>query len=124
MRSAVIVPVREAAPVVDRWRELTCNAKPSLGVPPHITLLFPFAPITQDVISDLHDLFAPVKPFTIVLGKLERFPGDLTIAQGEDDVLERAEADVARSLPITAGVVEAQLLEEGAPWRIVARFRF
>ena len=162
MRSAVIVSVREAAPVVDRWRELTCNAKPSLGVPPHITLLFPFVPITQAVISDLQSLFAPVAPFTIVLRKLERFPGvaylapdpaapfagltaelvrrypdhrpyggesfpvvpHLTIAQGKDEVLDRAEAAVARSLPITANVVEAQLLEEGVPWRVRARFPF
>jgi 2'-5' RNA ligase len=158
----VIVPVRDAAPVVDRWRELTCNAKPSLGVPPHITLLFPFAPITQEVISDLESLFAPVAPFTIVLGKLERFPGvaylvpdpaapfagltaelvrrypdhrpyggesfpvvpHLTIAQGEDEVLDRAEAGVAGSLPITADIVEAQLLEEGVPWQVRGCFPF
>lgn len=163
MRTAVIVPVPEAAPAVDRWRELTCNAKPSIGVPPHITLLFPFvAPVTDDLISDLRNVFAPVAPFEVVLSELERFPGvaylvpdpsapfaeltaelvrrfpdhppyggasfpvvpHLTIAQGDEEVLDRAAADVAGSLPITADVVEARLLEEGVPWRVRARFPF
>jgi 2'-5' RNA ligase len=163
VRTAVIVPVPGAAPAVDRWRELTCNAKPSIGVPPHITLLFPFvASVTDDLISDLRTVFAPVTPFEVVLRELERFPGvaylvpdpsapfagltaelvrrypdyppygnesfpvvpHLTIAQGEDAELDRAEAAVASCLPITTDVVEAQLLEEGVPWRVRARFPF
>ena len=44
LRSMVIIPVPEAADAVDRWREETCNDKPSIGVPAHITLIFPFVP--------------------------------------------------------------------------------
>jgi 2'-5' RNA ligase len=56
----------------------------------------------------------------------EAFPvvPHLTIAQGDDDVLDHAEADVVASLPLRTEVVEAQLLEEGVPWRIRARFPF
>ena len=43
MRSAITVPFPEAA-AFDGWRERTCGSKPSHGVPPHVTLLFPFAP--------------------------------------------------------------------------------
>src|SRR5439155_3760547 len=75
-RTALIVPVPEASAAVDASRELTCNAKPSIGVPPHITLLFPFvARITEDLISDLQDVFAPIAPFAIELREVERFPG-------------------------------------------------
>src|SRR5262249_20863154 len=59
LRSAVIVPVPEAAAAVDDWRERTCEAKPSTGVPPHVTLLVPFvaaAEITNHVIAELHDV--------------------------------------------------------------------
>lgn len=36
LRSALLVPVREAADAVDRWREQTRDDKPSIGVPAHI----------------------------------------------------------------------------------------
>jgi 2'-5' RNA ligase len=49
----------------------------------------------------------------------------LTVAQGGDDLLEEAERDVRRLLPIAAAVREAALLEEiepgGARWRIGLR---
>ena len=47
LRSTIIVPVLEASDAVDRWREQTCSDKPSIGVPAHITLIFPFVPATQ-----------------------------------------------------------------------------
>jgi 2'-5' RNA ligase len=161
-RTAVIVPVPAAAPVVDGWRERTCNAKPSLGVPPHITLLFPFVtPMTDDLLRDLRSVFI-VQRFTLVLRSIDRFPGvaylvpepaapfteltgdlvrrypdhppyggesfpvvpHLTIAQGGEEVLDRAAADVTPALPIVTEVVEALLIEEGVPWQVVERFPF
>jgi 2'-5' RNA ligase len=166
--SAVIVPVPEAAAAVDAWRERTCAGKPSIGVPPHVTLLAPFvAPdeITDEVIGGLRDALASVRPFAIELRTVERFPGTLylapepaepfarltealvrrfpgyppygdpslpviphlTVAQGEDEVLDRAEAEVTSALPIAAEVAAALLLEpfeHGAVrWRVRERFR-
>ncbi len=43
-RVAVVVPFDDLAPLVDDWRERTCAAKPSHGVPPHVTLMLPAAP--------------------------------------------------------------------------------
>lgn len=49
----------------------------------------------------------------------------LTVAQGDDPLLDEAEADVVRSLPIRSRVREALLLEEvepdGARWRVRSR---
>jgi 2'-5' RNA ligase len=165
VRSAVIVPVREAAAVVDAWREQTCDAKPSIGVPPHVTLLAPFMPpeeIGEDVLRGLREVLAS-RHFALELRELRRFPGTLylapdraapfaaltaalvrrfpgyppygdpslpvvphlTVAQGEDELLDRAEAGLAPSLPIAADVSEAVLLErDGTRWRVRERFRF
>ena len=41
-RTALVVVVPEAEPLVGEWRELYDNA--SLGIPAHVTLLFPFVP--------------------------------------------------------------------------------
>ena len=45
-RTAVIVPVPEAEPVVARHRA-TLDAAAGWGVPAHVTVLFPFAPPEQ-----------------------------------------------------------------------------
>jgi 2'-5' RNA ligase len=165
LRSAVIVPVPEAAAAVDGWRERTCDGKPSIGVPPHVTLLAPFlAPdeITGGVIAELQDVLA-APTFGVELRELRRFPGTLylapepagpfaaltdalvrrfpgyppygdpslpvvphlTVAQGDDELLDRAEAEVTPALPIAAEIGGALLLEQdGLRWRVRERFRF
>jgi 2'-5' RNA ligase len=164
LRSAVVVPVPEAAAAVDRWRERTCEAKPSTGVPPHVTLLVPFvapAEITDDVIAELRDVLA-VPAFPLELRELRRFPGTLylapepaapfarltaalgrrfpgcppygdpslaviphlTVAQGDDALLDRAAAEVTSALPLRAEIRETLLLEhDGARWQVRERFR-
>jgi 2'-5' RNA ligase len=154
--------VAEAAHAVDPWRERTCEAKPSTGVPPHITLVFPFAPaarLDRALLDALAGIFAAVPAFDFELRTSRRFPAalylapepapaferltdavvrrfpefrpyggafdsvvpHLTVAQGDDALLDEAEADVRRALPIRALAREALLLEEaepdGARWR-------
>lgn len=166
LRSALVVEVPEAAPAVDGWRELTTAAKPSSGVPAHVTILFPFVPareLDDRLLGDLHALFAGASAFAFVLRATRRFPGvlylapepaepfagltetvsaaypayppyggqfgaivpHLTVAEGEDALLDRAEANVGRSLPIKATACEVLLLEEVeadlARWRAHAR---
>jgi 2'-5' RNA ligase len=165
VRSAVIVPLPEAAAAVDAWRERTCDGKPSIGVPPHVTLLAPFVPpevIDEDVLHRLRDALAwrhfaldlrelrrfpgtlylapePAAPFAALTAALVgRFPGyppygdrsqpvipHLTVAQGEDELLDRAEAELAPALPIAVDAREAVLLErDGTRWRVRERFGF
>ena len=60
LRSALVVALPEAAPAVDGWRERTCADRPSAGVPPHVTILFPFVPAAElgaGTIDRLHRLF-------------------------------------------------------------------
>ncbi len=162
LRSALIVAVPEAAATVDGWRERTCQAKPSSGVPAHITILWPFVPaprIDDMLILELGRLFGVLDGFVFELRAAARFPGTfylapepaepfarltdsvfasypryppyegafasivphLTTAQGDDDVLAAAEADVLPRLPIAAHAREVVLIEELEPdsalWR-------
>ena len=78
-RSALVVLVPEAEPVVGRWREhLDPAAK--LGVPAHLTVLFPFvAPeqIDDDVRSLLTSALAEVDEFDFVLDRVDWFGDDV-----------------------------------------------
>ena len=83
LRSALIVEVPEASEAVDAWREQTCYAKPSSGVPAHVTILFPFVPaaeIGDSLIRDLHALFGRQEPFRFELRESRRFPEVLYLA--------------------------------------------
>jgi hypothetical protein len=50
----LVVPFPEVAEVVDPWREQSLGAKPSSGVPPHVTLLAP-CPGEADSIREVLD---------------------------------------------------------------------
>lgn len=156
MRTAVLVPLPDIPAAVDRWRE------PTLGLPPHVTILFPFvSPVGDEELAALREVFESTAPFGVDLRELRRFPGVLylapepaapfaeltaelvrrypdhppygepsrevvphvTVAQGDAALLDRAEAEVAAALPIASVAREAILYEEGAPWRVRARFR-
>lgn len=166
LRTALIVAVPEAASTVDAWRERTAYAKPSSGVPAHVTILFPFlapAAVDNSLIANLKHLFCAFESFVFVLRTACRFPGVLylapvppepfqrlteavwrtyprcppyggafdtivphvTAAEGGTEVLNEAEADVRRALPIAAEATEVLLLEEverdSARWKTRAR---
>lgn len=83
MLTALLVPVPEAAPALDGWRERTARTKPSSGMPPHVTLLFPFADsdeVDYGMEDDLRHLFARFEPFDFTLGETGRFPTTLYLA--------------------------------------------
>ncbi|MDX6514929.1 MAG: hypothetical protein QOH73_595 [Gaiellaceae bacterium] len=169
LRSGLAVAVPGIAPAIDGWRERTCDAKPSTGVPPHVTLLFPFAPareVDDALLFAVDQLLGRFAPFGITLARTARFPGvlylepepaeplrtltvalverfpeyppyegvfgtdlvpHLTVAQGEDAVLDAAARDVEPALPFRAAVREALLFEETEPdygaWQLRARFQ-
>lgn len=83
LRSALVVAVPEAAPAVDAWRERTSAAKPSNGVPAHVTILFPFVPayeIDSDTLTELRTTFGRFPGFSFELREARRFPGVLYLA--------------------------------------------
>jgi 2'-5' RNA ligase len=74
-RSALIVAVPEAEPLVGEWRLRYDNAR--LGIPAHITLLFPFVPaeeLDEALFGELRELFAARLPIPFSLTRLVDFP--------------------------------------------------
>ena len=75
-RTALIVAVPEAEPLVGDWRAKH-DWSAQHGVPAHITLLFPFVPaeeVDEQLLRDLRDLFASQPAFTYRLPRVARFP--------------------------------------------------
>jgi 2'-5' RNA ligase len=102
LRSTVIIPVSGAADAVDRWREETCNDKPSVGVPAHITLVFPFVPATQldqHVIASLAEIIGEIGAFEFALRRSARFPGTLYLAPEPTSPFIRLTEAIVRRFP-------------------------
>lgn len=86
--SGLIIEVPEAEPAVAAVREhLDPNAP--LGVPAHITVLFPFMPpqaISPSILARLERLFAPVDPFRFRLERTDWFGEEvLWLAPGDPE---------------------------------------
>jgi 2'-5' RNA ligase len=73
--SAIILPVPDAEPIVADVRARHDPAA-RLGVPAHITLLYPFTPPLQvaESTGTLERLFAGVRAFSFALSDVRRFP--------------------------------------------------
>lgn len=123
LRSALVVPVSEASEAVDAWLERTATAKPSAGIPAHITIVFPFVParsIDKAVISS----YPEYPPYE---GEFDTIVPHLTAAEGDPAVLDAAEAAIQPFLPVQALAREVTLLEEIEPefgrWQVRETFR-
>jgi len=78
-RSGLIIEVPEAEPAVHQHRE-RLDASAPLGVPAHITVLFPFMPpemIDEAALTRLAELFAGVSRFRFVLDHTDWFGDDV-----------------------------------------------
>jgi 2'-5' RNA ligase len=102
LESALLVAVPEAEPHV---RRLRAGHDPSarLGIPGHITLLYPFVPpneLTTEVRRGLRHLFARVAPFDFSLADVRRF-GDATLylALSDETPFRDLIARVVRAFP-------------------------
>jgi 2'-5' RNA ligase len=74
-RTALIIAVPEAEALAGDWRERYDNA--SLGIPAHVTLLFPFVPTEKAddaLLAELRELFAAQSAFSFSLPRVARFP--------------------------------------------------
>jgi 2'-5' RNA ligase len=101
LRSALIVEVPEAYPT-HAWLERTAAAKPSAGVPAHVTVLFPFVPahaIDDALVDDLTELFAGHEPFAFELRECRHFPHVLYLAPEPEEPFRRLTESVAAAYP-------------------------
>lgn len=77
--SALIIPVREAEPVVGRWRS-ELDPAAGWGVPAHITVLYPFvdpAEHTTELIDSITRCFGSMRSFTFRLDGPKWFGTDV-----------------------------------------------
>jgi hypothetical protein len=75
MRTALLIPVPEAEPVIGALRSRYDDADVN-GIPAHVTVLFPFG----DREDGLQELFARFEPFDFTLARVERWPTVLWLA--------------------------------------------
>lgn len=89
-RSALIVAVPEAESLVHEWRMRYDNA--ALGIPAHITLIFPFVPaeeIGEELADELRELFAEQPAFSFTLASVARFADVAWLAPDPSDPFRR-----------------------------------
>ena len=99
--TALVALVPEAEAVVGRWRaDLDPSAR--RGMPPHITVLYPWSPIGRLTSVDLEDLgaiVASVGSFAVTLGDIQRFPQTLWLAPYPADPFVRLTMAVQQRWP-------------------------
>ena len=73
--SALLIPIPEVEPIVGPLR-LQHDAAARLGVPAHITLLYPFRPadVVTDEIATLREVCAAMPSFSFSFTEVRRFP--------------------------------------------------
>lgn len=100
-QSALIVRVPEAEPHVAHLRE-RFDPSARLGVPAHITLLFPFMSpelVTPSVRASVSKLASSVAAFSFKLGPIKRFPGAVYLAAEPAAPLVALVQQLARLFP-------------------------
>lgn len=73
---ALVVPFPGLPDVITDWLERTVPTKPSHGMPPHVTVLFPSPGDVVGIAETLWDFAA----FDVDFRQLDRFPGTLWLA--------------------------------------------
>ena len=100
-QSALFVVVPEAEPWV---RTLRSQYDPSaqVGVPAHVSVLFPFMPresLTGAVLKRLRVAFRPFASFTFTLERIARFPQTTYLAPEPPDTFTAMTAALVREFP-------------------------
>jgi 2'-5' RNA ligase len=100
-QSALGVTVPEAEPWVKNLRE-RYDPTAAVGVPAHVTVLFPF--ISPDLITDsdlvrASETFQHFRPFGFKLEKIDRFPESLYLVPEPDEPFISLTEAVAREFP-------------------------
>lgn len=100
--SAIVICLPELADLIDRWRIPTIPIA-SQGVPPHITLLYPWrpAPLQPTDLNEAAVAVAGIAPFTVTFRHLGRFPVTLFLSPEPEDILRTLIQRLVRAFPET-----------------------
>lgn len=92
LETGLVVPVPEVQEVVEGWR-IRAEATPPVGIPAHVTLLYPFVPPAQagDHLDELKRFFGAETAFDFSLTEVGWFGRDVVYLRPEP-------ADLFRSL--------------------------
>jgi 2'-5' RNA ligase len=103
--TAIIVPVPEAEHAIERWRREYTEAG-TRGMPPHVTLLFPFVDdsvLVTGQLRQIRGMLGAFEPFDFVLGDF----GEFAASDTAPPVLYLAPDPAARFEEMTVALVEA-----------------
>lgn len=99
--SALVILVPEAEPIVKSFRD-RYDPSAALGVPAHITILYPFIPPGLQTAADLAALqahFAEFPHISLTLAELRCFPDALYLAPEPDEPIRRLIQATAARFP-------------------------
>jgi 2'-5' RNA ligase len=100
-RTAVLVHVPEAEPVVGDWRLQHTRDAP-LGIPAHVTLLFPWVPVDElggEAETRLARILGETEPFDVTFARTARFPEVLYLEPGPAERFAALTAAIAAEWP-------------------------
>ncbi len=88
--SAVIIPITEVEPIVASLR-LQYDRTARLGVPAHVTLLYPFCPpqATLGEVDILRNICMSIEAFSFSFTEVRRFPATAYLYPDKAEVFER-----------------------------------
>ena len=99
--TAIVVLVPEARAAADRWRRAH-TADGAAGMPPHVTLLYPFvddAVLGEPELEAVRAVVSAHAAFDFTLARLDAFPGVLYLAPEPDGPFRELTAALARAFP-------------------------
>jgi 2'-5' RNA ligase superfamily len=103
MRSSIDLHFSGLISVLDGWRMETV-AVAQRGVPPHISLLYPWrnAPLLESDLDSLRLILNDIKPFELCFDRLEIFdPGVLYLALEDDIIIRQLMNELYKAFPDT-----------------------
>jgi 2'-5' RNA ligase len=103
IESALIALIPEAEVLVERFRN-QYDPSAALGVPAHVTVLYPFKSppeVTADIIQNLKELLSKFPAFSASFAETGRFPGVLYLSPAPDERFRRLTQIVADRFPET-----------------------
>ena len=103
LESALVAVIPEAEVLVESFRN-QYDPSAALGVPAHVTVLYPFkspGEITTDVSDGLEEIFSKFPGFSVSFIESGRFPGVLYLAPAPEESFRRLTSMVTNRFPET-----------------------
>lgn len=98
METALVIVIDDAEPFDEVRREFAVETF-SLGIPFHITLLYPFAPVMNGAVAEAREFFAERPSFEFELTRIAAWPRVVYAVPEPDDALRECMAELFTRFP-------------------------